>query len=237
MNNTSDIVNPGNDIKTFRRIRRAIGYLGICLPVVLFVLSLIPFFKTSVQPSISKYYYTNLREIFTGVLCAVGLFLIRYEGTKNPSFWKNDGLLTNITGYMAFGVAFFPTNPHDWSEKIYTLIPLNLELLGCIHYGFAAIFFFILSIISIKVFTIGQERNEQIPLSLFNENYLYRICGYLILIFICMIPLFAVLKIFSYSTLLFEALALFSFGTSWLVKGRALGDKGRFGERVYREFN
>lgn len=115
-------MNTENNILTFRRIRRAIGYLGIGLPVVLLILSLIPFFQTRVQASISHYYYTNLRELFTGVLCAVGLFLIRYKGTKNPKFWKNDGLLTNIAGYMAFGVAFFPTNPDMWCQKIYTLI-------------------------------------------------------------------------------------------------------------------
>jgi hypothetical protein len=237
MNNQPDLKNSGDDIKTYRRIRRAIGFLGISLPIVLIILSLIPFFKTPIQYSISDYYYTNLRELFTGVLCAVGLFLIRYIGFKSSSFWKNDNLLTNIAGYMAFGIAFFPTNPDSWSEKIYTLIPLDFKLLGYIHYGFAAIFFFLLSIISINIFTIGQKVSDQIPVSIFNENYIYRICGYLMLVFIIMIPIFSILKIFSYSTLLFEALALLSFGISWLIKGRALGDKGKIGVKIYRESN
>jgi hypothetical protein len=237
MNSQSGLTSSGNNIKTYRRIRRAIGYLGISLPIILVILSLIPFFKTPVQPSISAYYYTNLRELLTGVLCAVGLFLIRYIGFKSSSFWKNDNLLTNIAGYMAFGIALFPTNPDNWSEKIYTLVPLNFKILGLIHYGFAAVFFLILSIISIKVFTIGQKVNDQIPISIFNENYIYRICGYLILVFIIMIPVFAIINIFPYSTLVFEALALSSFGISWLVKGRALGDKGKIGVRIYRELN
>jgi len=71
-----------DDIFTYRRIRRAIGYLGLSLPILLVALSFIPFFKTSLQPSISHYYFTNLREIFTGTLCAVGLFLICYKGSK-----------------------------------------------------------------------------------------------------------------------------------------------------------
>src|SRR5664279_3761612 len=108
-----------NDILTFRRIRKAIGYLGISLPFALGILSLIPFFKTSVQDSISYYYYTNLREVFTGVLCAVGLFLIRYKGYENPVFWKNDNIMTNAAGCMALGIALFPTNPHSCTEKIY----------------------------------------------------------------------------------------------------------------------
>jgi len=226
-----------NEKKTFRRIRKAIGFLGIGLPITLVILSLVPFFETSIQSSISAYYYTNLREIFTGVLCAVGLFLIRYVGFKNASFWKNNNLLTNLAGYMAFGIALFPTNPEEGVIKIYSLIPLQSELLGWLHYGFAALFFIILAIMSINIFTIGQAQNEQIPVSPINENHIYRICGYSILLFIILIPVFSILHIFKYSTLLFEALALFSFGISWLIKGRVLGDKGKIGERIYRELN
>jgi hypothetical protein len=238
MENPSVRANSENDHKTVWRIRSAIGYLGMSLPILLLILSLIPFFNTPVQPSISDYYYSNLREIFTGILCATGLFLIRYKGTENPSsFWKNDGLLTNIAGYMAFGIAFFPTNPECWGDKIYTLIPVSLKFLGFIHYGFAVAFFFILAMLSLKVFTIGQKDNPHIPISIFNENKIYKICGWLILAFIVMIPVFAILDVFRSATLLFEALALFSFGTSWLIKGRALGDKGKVGQRIYRESN
>lgn len=225
-----------NDIATYRRIRASIGVLGISLPIALLILSLLPVFKTTIQDSISSYYYTNLRELFTGVLCAVGLFLIRYKGTKNPNIWKNDSLLTNIAGVMAFGIALFPTNPDDCSQKIYSLIPDCSKIFGIIHYLFAAILFIILAIISINIFTIGQKENINIPVSMINENKIYKICGYLILCFIILIPLFAVLK-FSYTTLIFEALALIAFGISWLIKGRALGDRGIIGEKIYREDN
>jgi hypothetical protein len=236
MNSPSGLMSSENDIITFRRIRKAIGILGIGLPIVLVFLSLIPIFKTTIQASISNYYYTNLRELFTGILCAVGLFLIRYKGHKNVEIWKNDSLLTNIAGYMAFGIALFPTNPDVCTHKIYTLIPYCYLILGIFHYAFAATFFFILSIVSLKVFTIGQIENTDIQISLFNENKIYKTCGYLILLFIIMIPIFAALK-FTHSTLVFEALALFSFGISWLIKGRALGDKGIIGEKLYREKN
>ena len=226
-----------NKIKTYRRIRRSIGYLGFFLPIVLVAFSLIPFFKTSIQTSISSYYYTNLREIFTGTLCAVGLFLIRYVGFKSSRFWKNDNLLTNITGYLAIGIAFFPTNPGPCVEKIYTLIPLNKLFLGYAHYGFAALLFLFMAYISINIFTIGQKENEKIPQSILNENNIYKICGYLILLFIILTPIFSHFSIFPSSTLLFEALILFSFGVSWLIKGRALGDKGKIGEKLYREIN
>lgn len=228
---------PENSTVTFRRIRKAIGVLAFGLPVVLLLLSAIPFFDTDLQPSISHYYYTNLRELFIGVLCAVGLFLIRYHGHQNPNIWKNDSLLTNLAGYMAFGVAFLPTNPDDCSDKIYTLLPLCHDWIGWLHYAFAGAFFAILSIIAINVFTIGQEADPGIPEGVFDENHIYKACGFAMVVFMIMIPLFAWLKVFPYSTTLFEALALFAFGIAWLIKGRALGDKGAIGRAIYREDN
>ncbi|KAF2515290.1 hypothetical protein [Flavobacterium foetidum] len=225
------------DIFTYRRIRRAIGYLGISLPVFLVILSLVPFFKTQIQPSISDYYYTNLRDIFTGTLCAVGLFLIRYKGQGNVSIWKNDNLLTNIAGIMAIGVALVPTNPSDFSQKIYTVIPLTAQWLGWLHYGFAAVLFLLLALLAINVFTIGQENETREPKSILNENNIYRTCGYTILVAVIMVPVAAGLKLFPYSTLVFEAVALFAFGTAWLIKGRALGDQGEIGRKLYQENN
>ncbi len=219
-----------HNVFAYRRLRRTIGYLGIFLPVILVVLSLFKFFDTEVQPSISHYYFTNLREIFTGTLCAVAFFLICYKGHGNKSIWKNDNLLTNIAGFMALGVALIPTSPIYETDKFYTLIPFDLEWL---HYGFAAILFLIFSLLAINVFTIGQECNTDIPMSVINENNIYRFCGYSIIVFIAMVPMAK----FQYSTLIFEALSLFMFGTAWLIKGRALGDQGIIGEKLYREHN
>lgn len=223
--------------KTFWRIRKAIGWLGMGLPVVLVLFSLVPFFETGIKDSISSYYYSNLREIFTGTLCAVSLFLIRYEGTDNKNFWRNDKKLTNIAGIMALGVAFIPTNPGVCEEKIYTLLPSCIKYIGWVHYFFAASLFLILAIISINVFTIGQKRNENIPVYFLNENNIYRTCGWLIIVFIIMIPVFDLFNIFTSSTLLFEALALIAFGVSWLIKGRGLGYRGTIGKVLYREDN
>ncbi len=228
-----------NDVFTYRRIRKAIGWLGIALPLVLVCFSFIPFFKTELQPSISHYYYTNLRELFTGTLFAVGLFLIRYKGHVNRSFFRNDSLLTNLAGIMAFGAALVPTAPEYRvdPEKLFTLIPYPGEWLSWLHYGFAAALFLIFANLAINVFTIGQARNEDIPVSAVNENKIYRICGYSILIFMAMVPISDGFDLFNYSTLVFEALSLFAFGIAWLIKGRALGDTGKIGRMVYREHN
>jgi len=226
-----------NDIITVRRLRVAIGWLGISLPLALVVLSLVPVFRTNVQDSLSSYYYTHLREIFTGVLCAVGLFLIRYKGYKNKVFWKDDNRMTNLAGVFALGVALMPTNPETCAGKIYTLVPFCNDFLGWFHYIFAALFFVILAIMSLFIFTLGQKKNTGVAASGFNENTIYRICGCAILIFSLLVPVCQYLLPFPYSTLIFETLSLLAFGISWLIKGRLLGDRGRLGRVLYRENN
>src|SRR5690606_26524356 len=109
---------------------------------------------------------------------------------------------------------------------------INLSLIR-LHYALAGVLFSIFALLSINFFTIGQQKNTDIPVSMFNENRIYRFCGYGIIVCVVMVPL----KLFPYSTLVFEALALWMFGISWLIKGRALGDEGVIGEKVYREHN
>jgi hypothetical protein len=228
---------PPDDVFTYRRLRRIIGILGISLPIVLVLLSLIVYTQPGIRPSISDYYYTHMREIFTGTLCAVGLFMICYKGHNNPVIWKNDNFLTNLAGVMAFGVAFFPTFPVDKSEKIFTLVASDAAWLGWLHYSFAAVLFTSFSILAINVFTIGQNDDPALAKSWMNENNIYRFCGYSILVFIAMIALSMKVKLFKNSTLVLEALSLFAFGIGWLIKGRILGDKGKIGEKIYKERN
>ena len=226
-----------NEVNSFRRIRKAIGVLALSFPILLWLLSLIPFFKTNIQASISHYYYTNFRDLFTGILCAIGLFLIRYKGHTNSNFFKNDRKLTNLAGFMAFGIALIPTAPATCCHIVHTLIPLCFKWLGWIHYGFAAVFFVALSIISINVFTIGQKQNKELAKSIFNENNIYRTCGYIMLGLLILAPICEIFKCFNHSTLLFETLILIFFGISWLIKGRILGDKGKIGKLLYQELN
>ena len=214
---------PSNDISdaihlTYRRIRKTIGYLGISLPILLVVFSLIPFFKTEIQPSISDYYYTNLREVFTGTLCAVGLFLIRYKGYSHEKFLKNDNLLTNVAGVMAFGVALFPTSVINNHVRCSSIIPYEWEWVSYLHYGCAGILFLLFANLAINVFTEGQNYNPNIPVSILNENYIYKFCGWVIIFCLVLVPVSAYFKWFYYSTLLFEALSLFFLWNSMVNK-------------------
>ncbi|MCD2187878.1 hypothetical protein [Actinomycetospora soli] len=74
------------------------------------------------QPSISASYYSPLRSLFVAVLCAIGTCLIVYRA-RDP---RENGLL-NVSGFVAFIVAFEPTeigaNPCDATN-----LPTDLEI-------------------------------------------------------------------------------------------------------------
>lgn len=219
-----------DEVQSFRRMRRVIGLLGGCLPAILVLLSLIPLFDTDIQPSISHYYYTNLREIFTGLLCSVGLFFLLYKGYKEKNLLKSDNFLTNMAGIFAFGIAFFPTNPECCYEKTDTLISSCANWLGNLHYAFAGLFFLTLAYMSIFVFTLGNKAYGKSPKHPFlPEHFNYRLCG-VIMILACAGVAFIQGE---YHTLIFEAVALGAFSLSWLIKGRFLGSSGVIGRNLY----
>ena len=104
--------NPG---KTGRSMRKMIGILAFALPTILLVLSLNS--NVGIQTSISHFNFTNAREIFTGILAAVGLMMLCYK--TQPDFYdyigslkyKTEQRLAIAAGIFALGVALFPTNP------------------------------------------------------------------------------------------------------------------------------
>ena len=65
---------------SYLTLRRVVGVLGVLLPVVVaggcFVLGAC----TELQDSISDYYGTEMRDVFVGVLFAIGWFLFSYRG-------------------------------------------------------------------------------------------------------------------------------------------------------------
>src|SRR5258706_16476041 len=93
------------EIISFQTIRRAVGYLGISLPPALVAGTFLFSSCREIEPTISHYYYTNMREVFVGVLCAVSLFLFTYKG-----YSRLDSLASNAAGIFILMVAMFPTN-------------------------------------------------------------------------------------------------------------------------------
>lgn len=59
---------------SYLALRKAIGYLGIALPFVV-VLGAWLLKGLGIQSSISDYYFTDMRDVFVGILFSIGVFL------------------------------------------------------------------------------------------------------------------------------------------------------------------
>jgi hypothetical protein len=201
--------------------RLLIGVLAVALPLVLVVVNWV--IGRGVQPSISGYYYTPMRNIFIGTLCAIGVFLVSYDGYDWP-----DRLITDLAGLCAICVAFFPTTPGT--------APTGQQvLIGDIHLGFAAAAFAALAVMALRFAKREQtppgltlwERikyafgftNPGVSLTPAWELAVYRITGAVILVCIALAyPLSSI----QYALLVLEWTILGFFGLSWFVKGRKI---------------
>ena len=91
---------------TVKILRCGVGVIGILLPFALIFGNWIIDGKFSLPPtSMSSSYYTHTRNVFVGLLCALGVFLIFYWPTLLQ------GLFTCFAGVCALLVAFDPTAP------------------------------------------------------------------------------------------------------------------------------
>src|SRR3984957_13999613 len=111
-------------VMSYLLLRFLIGVLAVLLPFVLILVNWA--LGHGFQPSISGYYYTPMRDIYIGTLCAIGVFLISYYG-----YDLGDRLITDFAGLGTILAAFFPTTPgyQPTSRQV---------IIGDFHIGFAA---------------------------------------------------------------------------------------------------
>lgn len=207
-------------IISFMTIRRAVGILGIILPIIVSLGGLL-FDRQcrQLQASISDYYYTVTGSFFVGTLCAVGLFLYTYRG-----YDPIDNILSSLAGVFAVGIAFFPTDAcrNCLSCNILTRDPNPVT--NTIHYICAAAFFLILAYMSLFLFTRSDVKGK-LPAAKRKRNIVYRISGIVMVIALILIlslkifPAFKTKLELYHPVFWFELIALWSFGTSWLTKG------------------
>ncbi|HMK37714.1 MAG TPA: DUF998 domain-containing protein [Bacteroidota bacterium] len=206
-------------IISYLQMRRLIGILGISLPFIV-VIGGFTQGEPGLQGSISGYYYTNMRDLFVGILSGVALFLISYRGYE-----QIDDIAANMSGIFALGMVFFPTAMY--SGKVVRvgmfLIPDNVS--ENIHLAFGAGFFLALSFNSLFLFTrrhpgvMGREKKRR--------NIVYRTCGSVMILAVALITLYTMFfrgtpLAATYPVLILESIALLAFGISWLVKGHTL---------------
>lgn len=124
-------------IYSYLALRKAVGWIGILLPFLL-MFSYFLIFKGDIPLfDISMYYYTGMRDVFVGAMCAIGLFLFFYRGYDKWDDWAG-----NIAGFCAFCIAWFPTTKIG-----------HQNLSGKIHFIAAAVLFVVLACFSLLLFT------------------------------------------------------------------------------------
>jgi len=212
---------PPQDIRSadsYLRLRQGLGYVGTLLPFVLvlgnaFLRSVLygPFAWRGwdLQRSMSAYYYTDMKNVFVGALCAIGAFLLSDRGES-----KKSACAGTVAGLCAIGAGLFPTfSPRG-----------RVNVVGEFHIGFAAVLYLTLAYFSLIIFadSSGASTRRQR-----HRKRLYRICGYTIIVCLALIAVAeipAVREHFgSYDPgLWFECGATLAFGISWLTRGEKI---------------
>ncbi len=203
----------------YLQIRKIIGLLGMLLPVILVVGNYFLGNCTYIQMSISQYYYTDIGDVFIGILFAISIFLFTYNGYDSRDNWAG-----NFACIFGLAAAIFPTNMKNPVPACnFSLVPNPFpNYFQYIHTGAAVVFFIILAYFSLFLFTKGEANPTSTKKT---RNKIYKTCGYIIIA--CFLVLFLIFinkslkeSLESYKPIfVLETIILWAFGFSWLVKG------------------
>ena len=191
-------------IRSYVFMRRVIGWLAFTLPPLIVLGEPLVFDDRPVPlGSLSAYYYSGFREIFVGMLWAIGVFLVLYKWPERT----RESRVSTVAGLAIVVVAIFPTGKPG--DKVATT-PLQ-DLLGeewveRVHFGAAGIFIFLLSRISRYWVRHRPERKR-----------LHRICEIVILLALGLAIVTGVTDQPDYGILIAEFAAVWAFATSWLA--------------------
>jgi hypothetical protein len=193
------------ELVSYVTLRRIVGLLGVSLPVVLALWGFALCHCLRVQPSISDYYSLRTRDALVGILFTIGWFLYTYRGYE-----RQDNVAGNLAGIFALGVALFPSSGSH-AEQI-------------VHFSSATGLFLVLAYFSLFLFT--KSAGAPTPQKR-TRNAIYRLCGASMVCCIAAIGLYHLALVNTSLSALqpvfwLESLALWSFGTSWFVKGETL---------------
>jgi hypothetical protein len=193
-------------------LRKAVGVLGIVLPILLVFGNILATGEWKILNSISSYYHTIMRNGFVGILCGVALFMFSYRGHKYI-----DNLAGDLACIFALGIAFFPNNTANPSD-----------IINILHLISAILFFLVLIFFSLVLFT-KTDPDKEMTAQKKNRNTIYYTCGFTMLGSILSIAIYMLWIKGKYPAIdslslvfWFETIALFAFGLSWLTKGQAI---------------
>lgn len=151
-----------------------------------------------------------------GVLVPACIVLISYIGYNSVDNW-----VISLSGVFGLGIVLFPCKVSWIAEGTPVgFFQMPMEISHIIHTVCAALFFLLIALNSIFLFTkSGGEMTRQKKV----RNVIYRVCGYGMLI---LEVAFLTVRLFGapgYTVMILEILLLSFFGIAWLVKGEAFG--------------
>ncbi len=215
--------------QTHLTLRRNLGIIGIALPPLLIALN-----KFTILPSLSHYYYSESNVLFIGLLFAFGLYLFSYRGykmDKSKRDFIDDNWITNLAGILIIIVAFIPTGANPDIICKYHLFNAprghNNNIYSTIHLLSAAGFFLIMAYLSYFRFTRSNNchKTQQDTRVKKRRNNFYKASAIIIvlsLVFIFVFDFLSKSPFSEYIVIIGETMALFAFGSSWLIKSKSL---------------
>ena len=193
-----------------KRMRIMIGILGMLLPWLVALITL------SWPESTSATYYSLFAVgTFMVILGSAGILLINYKGYE-----KIDDIMATIAGIFGILICLFPMTYVDNPEIKTGVLHLPSNISNIFHCISAFGFFGILAFMSFFLFTKSDNQpTKQKKI----KNIIYRVCGVgmlaaFLLLLLNLIPSIDIPNL----TWIVEAIALFFFGTSWIVKSDAI---------------
>ena len=207
-------------------LRNGIGVLGFALPIVMIVGGGLD----HIQASLSAYYHFSagrpgqygagtMRDLFVGLLCAIGAFLFFYRGHS-----LHEDVALNLAGISAVLVALFPM---DWPPGEGRAMTSTSKL----HSGAATLFFVMIAYVCVfrarDTLCIVEDECRR---RTFERVYL--VFGLLMLATPAMVALLAATSTAGgtgNTTLIVETGGVFVFAAFWLVKSFEIRTAVRLG--------
>lgn len=208
-------------VLSYYTMRRMVGLIALTLPFALAAGSILAALLSPdhqlphplLQRSLSDYYYTPMRDLYVGSLCAIAAFLACSRGYD---------LRDEITGYLAGAVTVGVACCPSFNPRGNHFTQLDFEF-GIAHTVFAALMYLMLAYICIFLFRKSAPEKPFTHRKR-NRNRIYVSSG--LIMVACMVAMVgltirSVVERRHPSHWLFwcESVALFAFGVAWLTKG------------------
>ena len=207
-------------VRAYFRVRQALGWLGLSLPVLLIVTGAL---SDGLAPSVSDFFHTLSRDVYVGVLVSIGIFLFVYEGyDRQPGETLADNWIATVAGVSVIGVALFPNESPTGEVAALTQHLVGVGMSPAFHYSSAFIFFYCMG--HFCFFRFAKTHDPR-------RRRFYRACGWAIVascagLFVATIlrqagsPEVATLVTELEIVFWVEVLGIWAFSLAWIVKGR-----------------